>query len=199
MAKKIKKSSKSSSSGEKKTTKPKILQLDFTGVEGRKKGRRVPEGDYLLKVTDYAKGDDGDGWIRIEHKILKGPTDGEYSEMFGLGKKSLWRIRNFLEAIGLKIKSSTNAIPMEKVVGKTYAASIEDNVYDNKKKSQIGEFYSKEEWDSLSSDDAEEEEDVDLTSDDDEDEEEEEEDEEEEDEDEDEDDDELETVDDDDI
>lgn len=213
MAKKIKKSSKGKSSSDKaKTTKPKVLQIDFTGVEGRKRGRRVPEGDYLLKVTDYAKGGDDPGWIRIEHEIKKGPTKGEYSEMFSLSKKALFRWYNFLEAIGIKPKSGKNKIDMTKIVGKTYGATIGDNEYDNKTKSQIDEFYTKEEWEAIAAGDEEEEsEDADLTSDDeDEDEdsdevEEDEEDEDEEDEDEDdededdEDDDDLEVVDDDDI
>jgi hypothetical protein len=149
MAKKIKKSKKGSSS-EKTTRKPKNLQIDFTGVEG-KRGRRVPEGDYLLKVKDYAvsPADDDPGWIRIENTIKKGPTDGDYSEMYSLSQKALFRLRNFFEAIGLKVPSSVTKVPLEKIVGRSYAASIADHTYDNKTKSQIQDWFPKDEYEAL--------------------------------------------------
>lgn len=197
MAKKVKKSGGSKDGGVKK---PKVLQIDFTGVEGGKRGRRVPAGDYLLKIKDYGVGGEGDKqWLRVGFDIMKGPVDGEYSEMFGLGKKSLWRVRNFLEAVGFKkLKSSINKIPMEKLPGKVIGATIEDDTYDNKTKSQIQDFFSRDEFEALMTEDDDEDES--------EDEEDEDEDEEEEDEDadltegdDDDDDDELEVVDDDDI
>lgn len=164
MAKKIQKSSKSGS-GTKVAKKPRVLQVDFTGVEAGKRGRRVPEGDYLLKIKDYAVGDadgDKDGWLRVEFDIAKGPVDGEYSELFGLGKKALWRLRLFLEAVGFKkLKSSLNKIPVEKLPGKTIGATIEDHVYNNKTKSQIAEFFTKEEFEALMEDSDEDEEDTD--------------------------------------
>lgn len=160
MAKKIKKSKKSGS--EKTTRKPKVLQIDFTGVEG-KRGRRVPEGDYLLKATDYAvsPADDDPGWIRIENKIKKGPTDGDYSEMYSLSKKALFRLRNFFEAIGLKVPSSVSKVPLEKIIGRSYAASIADHTYDGKTKSQIQDWFKKDEYEALAAGTTDEDEDED--------------------------------------
>lgn len=174
--------------------KPRVLSVDFTGVEGRKGARRIPEGDYLFKIKDYGVGGEGDKqWLRMVYDIQEGPATGEFSDMFNLGNKSLWRLRLFLEAVGFKkLASSINKIPMEKLPGKLVAATVADDEYEGKVRSRPQDYLSAADYKALGSntdaaaDDDDEEEDeeqsADLTSDD-----------------EDEDEDELEVVDDDDI
>ena len=175
-------------------TKPRKLSVDFTGVEGKKGGRRIPEGDYLFTIKDYEVGEKNDKkWFRVQLDINKGPTDGEFSEMFGLGQNALWRFRTFLEAVGFKkLKSGINQVPLDKLPGRQFAGTVADDEYNGKIKSQIQDFFSAKDFESLGTADVDDEED---------------EDEEEEadvasaatDDDEDEDDDELEVIDDDDI
>jgi hypothetical protein len=177
MAKKIAKKS-SVAGGENKLRRPKTLQFDFTGVEG-KRGRRVPEGDYLLTYTDYGHGgDEAPGWMRFNWDITKGPTTGEYSEIFGMKKTQLWRLRALFEASGLKVKSGINDLPLRKLIGKQIAVTIGDDTYEGKTKSQIQDFFKAEEYEALAAgqtddeedeDEEEEDEDADLTEDTDED------------------------------
>jgi hypothetical protein len=202
----VKKKKSSSSAKEKINKKPKSLTTDFTGVEGRKGARRIKEGDYLFKITDYEAGKsdkkDDEGkkrrFLVFKFDILKGPSTGSFSDLFGLSKKQLWRYRLFLEALGIKIGGETD-VPLKKLVGKNVGGTVEDDEYNGKKKSQVSDYFSAEDYENLGSDDEDEDED-----DEDEDEEDEDEDEDEEDvaesvTEDDEEDEELEVVDDDDI
>lgn len=194
----VKKSKKSTA------TKPRAMQVDFTGVEGKRGGRRIPEGDYLMEIVDWAvdhkKDDESSQFVKIFYKIQKGPTDGKWEEIFGLKQNQLWRLRNFLEALGFDIPSSRVKVPFEKLVGKKIAMTIADDTYENKTKSQVQDWFPSKDYEALATDEEEEDEDEDededaateaATSDD--------EDEDEESEDEDEDEDELELVDEDNI
>lgn len=149
---------------EKTTKRPKALQVDFTGVEGKKGARRIPEGDYLMEVTDYSvghKSDDEDKkFVKVNYKILKGPTNGDWNEIFGLGKKQLWRLRNFLEAVGFKIASESINVPMEKIVGRKIAMTVEDDVYEGKTKSQVSDWFKAKDYEKLAADSDEEDEDA---------------------------------------
>lgn len=201
--KKKSKGTKSSSKGS-ENKRPKNLQTDFSGVEGRKRRRRIKEGDYLFKVSDYEVGKSGkkddDGkkkrFIVFEFEILKGPSTGTFSDLFGLAKNQLWRYRNFLEAVGVKVSAGVTDVRLDKIPGKQVAGTVEDDEYNGKIKSQVSDYFAASEYEELDADEEDEDEDSD---DEDEDEDEDEEDTdltEETDEDEDE---ELETVDDDDI
>lgn len=140
--------------------KPRILQVDFTGVEGRKGARRVPEGDYLFKITDWGVGGESEKqWLRIEFNIQQGPTDGDFSDIFSLSQKALWRLRLFLEAVGFKkLKSSLNKIPLDKLPGKLVAATVADEDYDGKTRSRPQDYFSATDFENLSKAEAEDEE-----------------------------------------
>ena len=142
---------------ESKMRKPKSLQIDFTGVETRKQARRVPEGDYLLKIKDWAVGGENDKqYLRIVYDIVQGPAKGEFSDIFNLGKNSLWRLRLFLEAVGFKnLQSSVNKIPLDKLPGRTVAATIADDEYDGKVRSRPQEYFSKADFEAVSGQDEE--------------------------------------------
>lgn len=135
-------------------TKPRKLSVDLTGVEGKKGGRRIPEGDYLFKIKDYEVGEKKDDsskkWMRVALDIEKGPTDGEFSEMFGLAQNQLWRFRAFLEAVGFtKLKSGINNIPLDKLPGRRFAGTVADDEYNGKIKSQIQDFFSAKDFENL--------------------------------------------------
>lgn len=133
------------------TRKPRVLSVDLTGVEGRKGARRVPEGDYLWKIKDYAVGgDDEKQWLRIEFNIEKGPTDGTFSDLFSLSKKALWRLRLFLEAVGFKnLKDGLNKIPLDKLPGKSVAGTVADDEYEGKIRSKVQDYFSAKDYENL--------------------------------------------------
>jgi hypothetical protein len=139
--------------------KPRVLQVDFTGVEGRKGARRVPEGDYLWKIKDYGVGGEDDKpWLRVEYTIEKGPTDGDFSDIFSLSQKALWRLRLFLEAVGFKkLQSSINKIPLEKLPGKSVAGTVGDDEYEGKIRSKVSDYFSAKDYEALGTDEESEE------------------------------------------
>lgn len=144
-------------------TKPRKLSVDFTGVEGKKGGRRIPEGDYLFKIKDYEVGEKNDKkWFRVQLEIEKGPTDGDFSEMFGLGQNALWRFRTFLEAVGFKkLKNGVNDVPLDKMIGRSFAGTVADDEYNGKIKSQIQDFFSAKDFENLGAAEVEDDEDED--------------------------------------
>lgn len=165
----IKKKSKGTKSAGSENKRPKNLQTDFTGVEGRKRRRRIKEGDYLFEVTDYEVGKsskkDDDGkkkrFIVFEFKILKGPSTGTFSDLFGLAKNQLWRYRNFLEAAGVKVAAGVTDVRLDKIPGKQVAGTVEDDEYNGKIKSQVSDYFSASEYEELSEDEEDEDEDSD--------------------------------------
>lgn len=164
MVKVVKKHSKSSGGTENK--RPKSLQTDFTGVEGRKGARRIKEGDYLFKITDYEVGKKKDEektrrWITFKFDILKGPSTGSFSDLFGLAKNQLWRYRLFLEAAGQTVEAGVTDVRLDKLVGKKVAGTVEDDTYNGKTKSQVSDYFSAADYEELATDEDEEDSDED--------------------------------------
>jgi len=175
-----------------------VVSLNMRGVEGRTGGRvHYPEGDYLVKVTKAELGKSSEketpaaimSFQFTQDKALKGKNIREY---FYLTDKAMWKVRNLLEACGVKVPDKSFNFDFAKLVGKSLAITIEDEEYDNKTRSRITDTFTEAEFSSNVMDEDEEELDVDE---DEEDEEEEDEDEEEEDDEEDEEDDDLDEVD----
>jgi hypothetical protein len=145
--------------------RPAKLQTDFTGVEGRTGRRRIKEGDYLWKITDYEVGKsdktDDEGkkkrFLVVKYDTLKGPSKGAFSDLFGLAKNQLWRYRLFLEAVGISVKSGVNEVDLTKLVGKKVAGTVEDDEYNGKIKSQVSDYFPAADFEELSSSEAEDE------------------------------------------
>jgi hypothetical protein len=148
---------------EKTAKKPRKMQIDFTGVEGKKGARRVPEGDYLMEIADYSvdhkKDDETNQFVKVEYKILQGPTKGSWNEIFNLGKTSLWRLRNFLEAVGFTIPSSAVSVPFEKLIGRKVAMTIGDDEYEGKTRSKAQDYFSAKDFEALGEETTDEDED----------------------------------------
>lgn len=147
--------------------KPKKLQVDFTGVEGRKGARRIAEGDYLFKITDYEvdhkKDDEDKKFLVVKYDIEKGPSEGSWSEIFSLTKNALWRFRLFLEAAGFKIPSSAVGVPLEKLPGRRVGATVADDDYEGKTRSKVAEYFSAKDYEALASNDEDEDEEEETT------------------------------------
>lgn len=161
MAKVVKKKG-TKSAGTKENKRPKNLQVDFTGVEGRKGSRRIKEGDYLFKVTDYEVGKKKEEektkrWVIFKFDILKGPSKGAFSDLFGLAKNQLWRYRLFLEAAGIEISSGVNDVRLDKLIGKKVAGTVEDDTYNGKTKSQVSDYFSASDYEELAAEEDEDE------------------------------------------
>lgn len=185
----------------KSTSSTEGVIVDFSDVESRggKKGsggrKHYPEGDYAVKVKSAKFGHSGDKEtprLEVTYIFTQGKLKGkEIRDDLYLTPKSLWRLRQALEAFGMDIPSKRSRLNPATLTGKQAAVTLEDDEYDDKIFSKVADTYSLDEFEA----DAEDVEDEDEDEDDEDDEDDEEDDEDDEEDDDEEEDEELEEVD----
>lgn len=203
--KSTKKSSKATKARSAKSSKD-VLVVDFSDTESRggkkHQGKKphYPEGDYLAKVVKHEKGKSSKKktpYLKVTFKLLEGGSDkitkktkGKLiSDEFYLSDAALWRVRNLVEACGVKVKSDEVKIPLKKLLNAELGITLEDDIFEDddgneKVSSAVTDTFNKSELDEVEEDlDAELDDDEDEDEDEEDDEDEEEEDDEEEDED----------------
>jgi hypothetical protein len=126
---------------------PRIITVDFEGVETGGKGVRVPEGDYGLEVTEVKgkKGEEsGKNYLAITFKLTQGDKKGigkKLPHSCSLQKQSLWNFRNLLEACGKQVPAKAVKIDLDKLIGLECAGTVVDDEYEGRKKSIISAFF----------------------------------------------------------
>lgn len=131
----------------KKATRTKV---DFTdaGDRGPWNPKYQPEGDYLFKIVAVLDSPTKDGnkpqWIFAFQDVEN--KSAVYPFRCQLDKAQAWKIRNVFEACGVKVPQKMMNVDPQKVVGKLIGASLEDNEYNGKVKSQIGNVFSAAEF-----------------------------------------------------
>lgn len=104
--------------------------LDFTDVKEGFQGLRVAEADYgfvIAEVDQHAKSKAGNRMWVFKHEFLSGPHKGErLTDRVSLTPQALFRLRDLLEAIGLKVGRKKIKIDPEKLKGKTFGAHVQD-------------------------------------------------------------------------
>jgi hypothetical protein len=148
------------------------IRIDASDVpqEVRKSGGRthVPEGEYLVKITEGSVETTNDGtgrYIRwtasiVEPKQYRGkPLRGITS----LKKEALWSLRNLIHAAtGKNIAGKVVNFDPETLYGKVVGASVSDNEYtkdgNTRVSSQIDSFFPKDEVNFAEAEETEEEE-----------------------------------------
>ena len=133
--------------GEEKIQSEKKLSVDFTGVEGKKK-IVIPEGNYPAKVVE-AKAETskaGNPMVVWVFQIDGGEFNGQkffYNTV--LLPQSLWNFRNTLEACGVPIDGEgAMDIPLDKLTGRSCALAIVDGEWDNQKRSEVNDVFSRD-------------------------------------------------------
>ena len=131
----------------KKAAKAKV---DFTdaGDRGPWNQKHQDEGDYLFKIVAVldspTKENNEPQWIfafqDVENKSYVYPFRCK------LDKKNTWKIRNVFEACGVKVAQKMLNVDPQKVVGKLIGATLEDDEYNGKVKSVIGNVFSASEF-----------------------------------------------------
>lgn len=142
--------------------------LDMTNVKeggGAFNKRRVPEGDYLAKVT------------KVEDALVKSEANkGAHQWLFTIvltdkanatypyycqtqAENQLWKVRNLLVAAGITVPRKRVKVDPERLVGKTIAVTLQDAEYEGKEQSEIGAIFPPSEMNGGSDDIDEDEED----------------------------------------
>lgn len=116
------------------------LKVDMTGVESY---TRCPEGEWLAKlkkieeVEIQGSGDDG---LKAQFEVIKGKAKGSsVFETFSLTEKALWKLKSFLDAIGVK-SSGRIAIDLDKLEGKVCIIDVIHDDYNGTKRAKISAY-----------------------------------------------------------
>lgn len=136
------------------------LKVDMTGVESY---TRCSEGEHLAKVKKVEMGTvqgSGDDCIKAVFEVLKGADKGcQVFETFSLSEKALWKLKSFLQAIGIKADGKLT-LDLDKLEGKVCVIDVVHEEYNGQKRAKISS-YLKESAEDEDEDDEEEEDDED--------------------------------------
>lgn len=131
----------------------KVVKVDFSDTEsrgGKKSGggkKHYPEGDYAVKVKDAvlgrSSGDDGKPRIEVTYVITAPPKfkNKTFRDDLYLTPASLWRLRQSMEAMGMKVPSKKVAVDPVKLIGKTCAVTLTDDEYEGKVYSNVSDTF----------------------------------------------------------
>lgn len=133
------------------------LRVDMTGVESY---TRCSEGEHLVRVKKMEMGQvqgSGDDALKAVFEVIQGSDKGcQVFETFSLSEKALWKLKQFLMAIGMKADGKLN-LDLDKLEGKICVIDVIHDEYNGTKRAKISSYLKPTE----ESDDDEEEEDDD--------------------------------------
>lgn len=121
-----------------------VIPIDFTKDESEGGRRRFPEGDYHVKYVGFKTGrskEKDTPYVRVSLQIVEGKYKGEkVSDFLYLSDKALWRIRSFLEALGVSVPKKKVNINFKKYIGKELAVTLTDDEYNGRISSRVTDF-----------------------------------------------------------
>lgn len=120
--------------------------VDLTGVSegGNFRPRRKPEGDYRAK---FVKADDHQpnnkdkpaGWVMTVQ--IEGDSRSTYPVYLNPAEKERWKIFQACRAAGFNIQPKRFKFDPNKLVGKAIGVYLEDDEYEGRLKSVVGEMF----------------------------------------------------------
>ena len=116
------------------------LKLNMDGVESY---TRCPEGEWLAKLTKIEMGEvqgSGDDCLKARFEVIKGSAKGNtVFETFALSEKALWKLKSFLEAIGVK-STGKFTLDLDKLEGKICIIDVIHDEYNGTKRAKINAY-----------------------------------------------------------
>ena len=112
------------------------LKLDFTGVESF---QRAAEGIHTVKVAiaDIKQSQGGNDMITVAFEVTKGADKGaRVYENFPLVSTALWKLKGFLQAIGMKADGKLQ-LDVDKLIGKVCQINVKHEEYDGKLRARV--------------------------------------------------------------
>lgn len=134
------------------------VKLDMTGVESY---TRCPEGEWLAKLSSIEEGTvqgSGDDCLKARFEVIKGSAEGcAVFETFSLTEKALWKLKGFLEAIGMKANGKLS-LDLDKLEGKVCIIDVIHDEYNGQKRAKIASYIKPEDDEDDEDEDEDEEE-----------------------------------------
>ena len=134
------------------------VKLDMTGVESY---TRCPEGEWLAKLSSIEEGTvqgSGDDCLKARFEVIKGSAKGcAVFETFSLTEKALWKLKGFLEAVGMKANGKLS-IDLDKLEGKVCVIDVIHDEYNGQKRAKISSYIKPEDDEDEEEEDEEEDE-----------------------------------------
>lgn len=115
-------------------------KLDFTGVESYTK---ASEGIHTAKVVEIEEktSQGGDDMLQFAFEITKGEDKGcKVFEPFVLTDKALWKLKSFLQAIGMKADGKIK-LDLDKLIGKVCDIEVFWDDYNGQTRAKISDYY----------------------------------------------------------
>lgn len=116
------------------------FRVDMTGVESY---TRCPEGEFTAKCKKIDMGTvqgSGDDCLKAQFEVLSGDGKGcTVYETFSLGEKALWKLKSFLEAIGVKANGKIS-LDLDKLEGKICTIEVIHDEYNGNKRAKISSY-----------------------------------------------------------
>jgi hypothetical protein len=119
--------------------------VDLSDVKeggGAFKPRRKPEGDYrakFVKADDHIKEGKEPGWVMTV--MVEGDNRSTYPVYLNPEKKQAWKIAQACRAAGLKVPTGRVRFDPNKLVNKEIGVFLEEDEYDGRPKSAVGEMF----------------------------------------------------------
>ena len=116
------------------------VKVDMTGVETYSK---ASEGIHTAKVSEILEktSQGGDSMLQFAFEIIKGEDKGcKVFESFVLTDKALWKLKSFLQAIGMKAEGKLK-IDLDKLIGKVCDIEVFWDEYNGQTRAKISDYY----------------------------------------------------------
>lgn len=120
------------------------VRIDFSKVKDG--GRvRVPEGDYVVKVKAVKQETSQSGNPMLVWTFTG--TDGklkgrDLTDRTSLQTNALWKVRDVLEAMGVKVPKKIVDLPLKPLIGKELGVTLFDDEYEGRISSKVGDYIS---------------------------------------------------------
>lgn len=114
-------------------------KLDFTGVESF---TRCEEGQHVAKLAklDEKQSQAGDDMLVGVFEVVRGESKGsKVYENFPLTQKALWKLKSFLEVVGVKAEGRVK-IDLDKLVGRQCIIEVGHEEYNGVTRAKITAF-----------------------------------------------------------
>lgn len=134
-------------------------------MEGVESFTRCPEGEWLARLKKADMGEvqgSGDDCIKAQFEVIKGSAKGNtVFETFSLTEKALWKLKSFLDAVGMKSNGKLT-LDLDKMEGKVCIIDVIHDEYNGQKRAKISSYIKPgEDEDDEDEDDDDEDEDID--------------------------------------